>query len=334
MSDNNGGNTPNPAQPAAQPAQDNQPDLMKMSGEEAKAYVAAQKAKEAQSKGNPIKEAAQAAQSKSQPAKVDPIKEAAAEAKRKLKIDDQEYDEDEVINVFKSRKSHQQAANKELQEGKAARKQAEEFISMMKDPSKFYETAQKLGHNPRELAEKYLASQLEDELMDPREKELRDARARLKQIDDMERQQKEAIERQRNEALKAKYAKDYSDQFVSALQSTGLPPTKPMVAEMAKYISRSAELGFKMTADEAAALVKEDVQMSYQRLIGDSDGETLIKLLGEEVANKVRKYDISKLKNPESNLRTPQEQSEPRVRSKSDGKRMTPKEWREFNRKK
>ena len=54
---------------------------------------------------------------------------AAAEAKRKLKIKyedrEEEVDEEEVLKVYKSRKSHQQAANKELQEGKAARKQTD-----------------------------------------------------------------------------------------------------------------------------------------------------------------------------------------------------------------
>src|SRR5690242_14369187 len=66
------------------------------------------------------------------------VKEAAAEAKRRLKIDDQEVDEDEVIKVYKDRKGHQRVANKELQEGLKAKKQAEEFISMMKDKGKLF----------------------------------------------------------------------------------------------------------------------------------------------------------------------------------------------------
>ena len=197
------------------------------------------------------------------------LKEAAAEAKRKLKIDNEEVDEDEVIKIYKSRKSHQQAANKELQEGKAARKQAEEFLQMMRDPEKFWEVAEKLGHkNTRELAEKLLVKQIEDETMDPRDKELRDAKARLKAIEDMERKQKEQVEQARLEEMKQKYVKDYETQFIDALKTTDLPPTKPMIAEMAKYISRSAKIGFKMTPKEAAQLVKEDVQRAQMNLTG------------------------------------------------------------------
>lgn len=263
-----------------------------------------------------------------------PVKDAAQEAMRKykVKVDGQELEveEQELIRGY----GHQKAANKALQEGRAYRKQAEEFISMMKDPEKLFDVIQKLGHDPRNLSEKYLSRVLEDELMDPREKELRDTKAKLKQIEDMERMQREAVEKKRNEALKAQYSQQYETQFVEALQTTGLPPTKPMVAEMAKYIGRAAQLGFKMTATEAAHLVREDIQRAHMALIGDSDGDTLIKLLGEDVANKVRKWDTSRVRTPEQNLRTPQEQGEPNQRSRSTGKRMSPREWREFNRKK
>ena len=310
-------------------------DLMSLSGPEAKAFV-----DEAKAKGITVEELAKqkaattsGVSPKGAPQSND-ITEASKEATRKykVKVDGQELevDETELLKGY----SHQRAANKILQEGKAARKQAEEFISMMKDPDKFFEVARKLGHDPRELSERQLVSALQAEMMDPRDRELMEARNKLKAIEDMERMQKEAVEKQRNEALKAKYAKDYSDQFVSALQETGLPPTKPMVAEMAKYIARSAEIGFKMTASEAAQLVKDDIQQAHRRLIGDSDGETLMKLLGDDVANKIRQYDVAKLKSPESYLKTPDTQYKSNKPKQPANKRMTPQEWRNFNRKK
>ncbi len=251
--------------------------------------------------------------------------------KHKLKVDGQEVEVDD--EELKRGYTHQRAANKILQEGKAARKQAEEYISMMKDPHKFYEAAKKLGHDPRKLAEEYLASQLEDELMDPRDKELRDTKQRLKQLEDIDKEQKKQAEEKVHNELKAKYAEEYSNQFVKALETSGLPPTKTMVADIAKYIQRSAQLGFKMTADEAAKLVKEDVQAKLQRVIGESDGETLIKLLGDDVANKVRKWDTSRIKDPNQFIQTPKEQGERNARPRAAGsKRMSPTEWRKFNR--
>lgn len=301
------------------------PDIGNISGAEAVALAA-----EAKASGKSIEEVFASKNAPKEP-QIDPVKSAAAEVMKKFKVKingiEQEVEEAELLRGY----GHQSAANKIFQEGKQQLKQAEEFIAMMRDPDKFFEVAKQLGHDPRILAEQRLVRDLEEDLMDPRDKELRDARNRLKQIDDLERIQKEAVENQRNEALKAKYSKDYSDQFIQALEATNLPATKAMVSEMAKYIGRSAQIGFEMTASEAASLVKEDILMAHQRLIGDADGEVLIKLLGDNVANKVRKYDMSKVKNPEANLSTPENQGI-RREPKTSTKRMTDKEWREFNR--
>lgn len=319
-----------PAAPAATTSTESSADAPNpnMTGEEAKAWVAAQKA--AKDSGKPP---AAATTPKGDPVTGDTIKEAIEQAKKyKVKVDGQdlEVEEAELLRGY----SHQRAANKQLQEGKAAKAQAEDFVKMMRDPEKFFEVAAKLGHDPRLLAEKFVASQLEEEYMDPRDKELRDTKKKLKAFDDMEAAQKAAVEHERNETLKQKYAADYTKQFTEALQDSGLPATKPMVAEMAKYIARAAGIGFQMTAKEASQLVKEDVLTAHRRLIGDSDGEMLIKLLGEDTANKVRKWDTSRLKSPEQNLKTPSEQQPGRERSKrTDGKRMSPSEWRDFNRK-
>lgn len=261
------------------------------------------------------------------------IGEAAQEAMRRLKIDDQEIDEAEVIKVYKERKGHQSAANKILQEGKSAKKQAEEFISMMKDKGKLFDVIKKLGHDPRQLSEEYLASILEEEVMDPRDRELKQTKLKLQELEEMDKKQKQAVEDQRNQVLKEKYAKDFNEQFVKALGGSGLPPTKETVAAMAKYVSRSASMGFKMTPDEAAQLVRQDLENTTRSIIGQTDGELLIKMLGgDEVVNKIRKYDTSRLKSPEDMLRTPEVQAERKPRSPG-ARRMSPREWREFNRK-
>jgi hypothetical protein len=261
------------------------------------------------------------------------IKEAAAEAKRRLKIDDQEIDEDEVIKVYKDRKGHQRVANKELQEGRAAKKQAEEFISMMKDKQKLFDVLKKMGHDPRQLSEEYLASILEEEMMDPREKELKQYKTKLQQYQELEKQQKEFEAKKRDDALKAKFSDDYSKQFIEALKTSKLPPTKPMVAKMAEYIQRAAEMKFEMTASEAAQLVKEDIETAHRNLYGEADAETLVKLIGEQGLQKVRGYDTARLKDPAANLKTPEKQGEVNRSRYTQPQRMSRKEWRDYNRK-
>ncbi len=266
-----------------------------------------------------------------------PVGEAAKEAMRKLKIKyqdgkEEDVDEDEVKKVFIERRGHQSAANKILQEGKAAKKQAEQFIALMKDPDKAFEVLAKLGHDPRALTEKFLASKLQDEMMDPRDRELRDAKARLAQIEEMEKQQKDAVKAQHDAAMKKKYAEEYTKQFTDVLKSTGLPQTKETVAEMAKYIHRSAKIGFEMTPQEAAKLVQEDITQRQIAIFSQTDGETLLKLMGDETAAKILAARGAKVKTPESGLATPQEQGEIGQRQRNTRKPTTHKEWRQFNR--
>lgn len=331
---NNGGNPSNPSNPVANGsesvAESTEFVMPELTGQQAKEL-----AEESKATGKSIEELIKAKQGASSKAPTQPTaeqKEAAREAIRKYKVKvdgaELEVDENELLRGY----SHQKAANKILQEGKAARKQAEQFISMMRDPESFYEVAKKLGHDPRGLAEKYLVQQLEEEMLDPREKELRDARKKLKAIEDMERQQKEAIEKQRVEEMKQRYVKDYQTQFIAALQESQLPPTKAMVAEMAKYISRSAKIGFKMEPSEAAQLVKEDIQKAQISLIGNADGETLLKLLGDDVAAKILQARGSKVK--QTPFSTPPVQGERKEVQPTIKGRMTPKQWAEFKRKK
>lgn len=259
-----------------------------------------------------------------------PAKEAAQEALRKfkLKVDGQEVEVDE--EELKRGYTHQKAANKKLQEGLKAKRQAEEFITLMKDKGKLFDALKKLGHDPRKLSEEFLASQLEEEMLDPREKELRQARQKLKEYEEQEQRKKEDADKKLQEEMKRKFSEDYSKQFVEALKTSGLPPTKAMVAEMAKYIKRAADLKFELTAVEAAKLVKEDVERSYTNLYGEADAETLIRLLGENGLKKIREFDTKRLKDPNAVLATPTEQEPVR---RSDGiKRMTPQQWRAYNR--
>ncbi len=265
-----------------------------------------------------------------------PIKDAAAAAARKIKIDNDEVDENEVIKVYRDRKGHQRAANKELQEGRAARKQSEEFITAMRDPTKLVDTLQKLGWDSkqiRQVAEQYLSGVLEDEMMDPKDKELKTTKQKLEEFERQDKARKDDEENTRNEVLKKKYADEYSREFIEALKTTGIPPTKEHVGEMAKYISRAAKIKMPMTAVEAAKLVQQDIENRSSHLFKNMTPEQIIKIVGEDGLKKLREFDTSRLKDPNANLQTPADQGEVNRKRDTAAKRMTPAEWRAYNRK-
>lgn len=261
----------------------------------------------------------------------DVVKEAAAEAKRRLKIDTEEVDEDEVIKVYKERKGHQRAANKELQEGRAARKQAEEFLSMMKDKGKLFDVLKKMGHDPRQLSEEYLTEILKQEMMDPKERELMETRNKLTTYEERDKKAAEQAKVRKDLEVQQKLSEEYSKQFIAALEESKLPPTKRMVGEMAGYMRRAAEIKMKMTPQEAAKLVQQDEEARLAHRLQHASPEELVQMLKEDGLKKIRGYDTSRLKDPNAQLKTPVEQGEI-TRKRDTSTQMTHQQWRDFNR--
>lgn len=264
------------------------------------------------------------------------VKDAAKEAMRKLKIkyDDnreEELDESEAIRIVRERKQHQREANKKMQEGLAARKQAEQFIEMMKDKGNLFEAIKKLGHDPRKLSEEFLAEQLQYEMLDPKEKELREVKSKLAE---KEAREKEAEERAKlekeaklNKALEEKFAKEFKE----VIENSSLEVSKQTIGKMAGYIRRAAEIGYGITPAEAAKLVEQDEERLHAAAFANKPIETIIKYLGEDGVRKVREYQSSQLKRPEDNLNTPPP-SDPMPRDRSGTTRMTRAQWRQYNR--
>jgi hypothetical protein len=260
-----------------------------------------------------------------------PVTEAAKEAARKFRVkvmgEELEVDEDELKRGY----SHQRAANKAMQEGLKKQRQAEEFINMLRDEGKLFDVLQQLGHDPRKLSEKYLGSMLEEEMMDPKDRKLKEYE---RMVQEREMKLKQIEEEKRNAQiteLKKKYAEEYHKSFIEAIEGEKLPAAKDTIQEMARYIQRASKLGYKMEAKEAAKLVKEDMTRRLKSVIPEADGERLVNMLGPEVVEKIRKWDLARVKNPNQNLITPenQEPKEPRNREK---KPMSHAEWRAFNR--
>jgi hypothetical protein len=251
--------------------------------------------------------------------------------KFKVKVKGQEVEVDE--NELKRGYSHQQAANKEMQEAKRMKSEAQSIIDMLKDEGKLMEAVRQLGHDPRGLSEKYLASIIEEELLDPKEREFRQTKEKLKQYEEGEKRQKEAEQQRIHKEMERKFSEDYTKQFTDVLDKADLPVTKETIGKMAFYIKKAAEIDkYAMTAEEAAILVRDDFQKTYRSVVASADGEKLLKLLGEDVAAKIRKYDTSKVKDPNQFLKTPENQQLHDRKPRASNKPMTQKEWRDFNR--
>jgi len=64
---------------------------------------------------------------------------------------------------------------------------------------------------------------------------------------------------------------------------------------MAAKFSQNLEFGLELTPDDLAQEVKNDLLDIVKSLVGDSDGEHLVNMLGKDAANKIRKFDLKSL---------------------------------------
>lgn len=252
---------------------------------------------------------------------------AAAERKFKVKINgaEQEVSEKELLEGYQTRK----AADEKFREAAMTRKQAEDFINLLKkDPAKVL-TDPRLGIDARKWAEEYLLKQLEDEMLDPKEKELRQYKKQLEEIENEKKAAKEEQEKTRTAELTAKYTEDFTKDITSALSTSGLPKTEHTVKRMAYYMHQGLKRGMDLKAGDVVDLVKNDYINEQKSLYSSMDGESLLSILGPEIADKIRKHDLSKLRNPNSGLKTPEKQPEGSPEHRKAAPKVSKDEWRE-----
>lgn len=255
-----------------------------------------------------------------------PVETQAIETK-KYKVKDEdgteiEVDEETLLRDYQIRK----ASDKKFREAAMMRKQAEDFIHLLKtDPRKVLSNPS-LGLDLRRFAEEYLVEQLEEEMLDPKEKEFRKYKKMVEDQQAKEKAEKDKQDQERAEALRAKYTEDYSKQIVEALNTSGLPKSEHTVKRMAYYMHEGLKNGIDLKAKDIVDLVRQDYLNEQKSLIGGLDADALIQILGEETANKIRKWDVSRVKAQTKTAVTPQNQA-PSVHVK-EKKKITKDEWR------
>ena len=252
--------------------------------------------------------------------------------KLKLKVDGQEYEEEVDLDDEEGLKRHLQmskAAQKRMSEAAKKQKDLEELAKVFKGPVKdIFKYADAIGKTPQQLRqelEDYFASQLEEEMLTPEQKAVRDAQEiikRDKQREEDERAAKEAAER---EHWQKHYAQEYDKKITEALSTSGLPKTPKTVKRMAKLMSKNLEMGLDLEPKDLVNIVRDEYLSEIKELFGASDGDTLLKMLGDDVANKIRKSDLARLKGGGNVAppRKPSAQAEPQKAQR----RMSTEEW-------
>lgn len=247
--------------------------------------------------------------------------------KVKAKIDGQEVE----VTVSDLLKSYQkgQSADKKFQEAASVKKQASQLIKLLQTDPLAVLKHPALGHKAeaiRELMEKELYEYVKLEAMDPKDRELHELKHKMKVYEDDKRREAEEASENEIKTLAEKYTTDYQKQIVDALEMGGLPKSPYTVKQMAYYMRQALDKGHRLRAVDVVDLVKEDFQKMFGDLYGTADGDKLIALFGDDVAEKINKARLKKLQATPGKMEIGEETGEKKKPA------LSWEDWRQRNR--
>ncbi len=191
------------------------------------------------------------------------------------------------------------AADKRFQEAAELRKQADAERQTLLERLKTDPAAimSEYDIDPDEFAEARLAAKIEEELMDPNEREKRRLEAELEQYKAEEERKREEAEQQQYQVQVQQHAKDWGDKLDAAFNELGAPKNpyrvKLAVDAILSAMDRGVDLSPKQAVEAAYNAAKEDLSSAAVAF----KGQALLDYLGKDVVKEVQKALAGQVKN-------------------------------------
>jgi hypothetical protein len=226
------------------------------------------------------------------------VKEEIRKLKGKVNGREVEWTEAEAIR----RAQLADAADEKFREASEMRKQAEQFFELLRTNPKQVLMHPELAKaiNMRELAEEYLSTELQREMMDPKDRELEDLRKwKTEQEEARKAAEQEQMTKAQQEELRQhqqRAAREIDRQLTEVLQKADLPKDPEVVKRVAELMYQAGQKGYELDPQTAVDIVRERSQSYLQSLTSRMEGEALVKFLGEDLVKKLRKHDLARIK--------------------------------------
>ena len=204
----------------------------------------------------------------------------------------------EVAKNLKAQREHAQAANARFQEAAALRKESAGKIEIADLLTKDVRAAlTKAGVRREDMvayAEQILSDEIAEASMDPRDKELRDAKAEAKAA----REERERSEQERSKAQYqaevAQYEGYLANGFASAIKSKGVPPDPYILSRMATALEAAIEAGENPSFDELAEYCLEEEDSTIVKRLHVWDDTQLERRAGGAFLERTRKLHLAR----------------------------------------
>ncbi len=196
------------------------------------------------------------------------------------------------------------------------------------DPIKFMKA---MGYDFDGLATSYLAKKAEDSMKDPKERELEAAKKEAAEYKKWVEEQKAGQGQQKQrQAVEAERSKIHAEiiEAIEEKKELGLPIDEHLIIQIAQDMMVQDKAKKPLNAKEALPATYARTQKWLQGLASKMEGEALVKWLGDDVAKKIRKHDLTQLKAKRATPAQPQSN----VKPKTDEVKAAPKykTWSQF----
>lgn len=183
------------------------------------------------------------------------------------------------------------ASHKRLEEAAKTRKEVEaeraqmrQLVELMRDPAGLLSLAQELGVSTQTLRE-----HIEREAAIPEDqKRLREIERRERALKERDEAEKKAREKAQADAETKRWREQYARELSQAAEAAGMKSPR-VVQRMAQVMHSALESGVRMTAEEAAATVREELYGE----VGALDADTLRSVLGDKL-DVIRKQEVAR----------------------------------------
>lgn len=200
-----------------------------------------------------------------------------------------------------------------------------------KDPIKFMKA---MGYDFEGMATRYLAKKAEDSMKDPKVLEAEQTKAELEKYKAfVENQKSEQAEMAKQTAISQERSR-LQKEIIEAIEEKkelGMPVDENLIIQIAQEMMIQDKAKKPLNAKEALPATYARTQKWLQGLASKMEGEALVKWLGDDVAKKIRKYDLTQLKAKRTAPAQPQSAVKPQA-SKEPVKQKPYKSWSEFKR--
>lgn len=190
------------------------------------------------------------------------------------------------------------------------------------------ELLKRAGHDPRRFAEEILSRYIEEDMLPEEQKQIRNLQREKEELEAQIKEEQTRKESEQFELLTKEYEREFTNDIISALESSKLPKTANSIRRIADYMAKAQMRNIPVKAKHVIPLVEEDFRIINKSLIDAMNEEQLQDYIGQDKIKKLRQAELKKIKKPMQFAEMNPTEGQPARKTEKKG--LTREEFREM----